>query len=385
MAALAETAPRAAPVGRLWLAVLAGYLALGATLQTLPALVAQRFHGGPFATGLAVGIAFAATAAVRPFAGRAGDSGLSRRTCVLGGALTALGGLGQFLAPDLAVLLLARVVQGAGEAALFSAALPWVLAGTSGHGRGRVAGWFGLSMWSGLAAGPAIAAIAERHWGQATVWYGVIAAGFLAAALVATTRGGAPKHPTTKTITLLPRGAGLPGLALGLAAFGYGTISSLLVLFLRGAHLGGDGIALAVFAVAFLITRAVGSPLVDRHGPVVVAVILAAVETAGLIVLAVAPDEVIGLLGTALTGIGLGVVYPATVALTLRRTGPSRSTTPGTAVGAMTSCWDLGIMLAGPIGGLLAAGPGYRTAFLAAALTAVLAGAAIGAARRAQR
>ena len=384
MALSTATAPRTAPIGRLWLAVLAGYLALGATLQTLPALVGQRFHGGPLATGLAVGIAFAATAAVRPFAGRAGDSGLSRRTCVLGGVLTAVGGLGQYLAPDLAVLLLARVVQGAGEAALFSAALPWVLASTAGHGRGRVAGWFGLSMWSGLAAGPALAAIVDQQWGERTVWFGVIGAGFLAAVLVATTRVGIARTAPAGRVTLLPRGAGLPGLALGLAAFGYGTISSLLVLFLRNAQLGGDGIALAVFAVAFLITRAVGSPLVDRRGPVPVALVLAVVETVGLVLIATAHNQLTGLLGTALTGVGLGVIYPATAALTLRRTGPSKSS-PGTEIGAMTSCWDLGIMLAGPICGLLAAGPGYRPAFLAAALTAVLAGAVIVTARRARQ
>jgi hypothetical protein len=38
-------------------------------------------------------------------------------------------------------------------------------------------------------------------------------------------------------------------------------------------------------------------------------------------------------------------MYPATVAITLRRTGPLR---PGTSLGVMTSFRDLGIMVADP-------------------------------------
>ncbi|WP_163573475.1 hypothetical protein [Fodinicola feengrottensis] len=63
------------PVRRLWLAVLCGYLALGATLQALPAYVPARFGGGAVASGTAVGIAFLATACGRPFAGWLADSG----------------------------------------------------------------------------------------------------------------------------------------------------------------------------------------------------------------------------------------------------------------------------------------------------------------------
>src|SRR3954447_15173952 len=50
---------------RLWLAVLCGYLALGATIQALPAVV----DGSPGAVGLLVTLAAAATAIARPFAG----------------------------------------------------------------------------------------------------------------------------------------------------------------------------------------------------------------------------------------------------------------------------------------------------------------------------
>ncbi|MGH3430327.1 MAG: hypothetical protein ACREHV_16945 [Rhizomicrobium sp.] len=73
------------PLARLWLAVLLGYLALGATLQELPNYVSERFAAGPFVVGLTVGIAFAGTALARPIAGRAGDAGRSRSVAAAGG------------------------------------------------------------------------------------------------------------------------------------------------------------------------------------------------------------------------------------------------------------------------------------------------------------
>jgi predicted MFS family arabinose efflux permease len=55
--------------------------------------------------------------------------------------------------------------------------------------------------------------------------------------------------------------------------------------------------------------------------------------------------------------------------MTLHRAARS----PGLAVGAMTSLWDLGILVAGPLGGLLAAHLGYRAAFAVAAGAGALA------------
>ena len=119
----------APPVRRLWLSVFLAYLAFGGTLQLLPPSLESRFQSNAAFIGLAVGIAFAATAVWRPFAGWAGDAGAGKPVVVLGGVLTLAGVLGQALAVDECHVLVARVVMGSGEAAVFSAALPWVLRG----------------------------------------------------------------------------------------------------------------------------------------------------------------------------------------------------------------------------------------------------------------
>ena len=62
-------------------------------------------------------------------------------------------------------------------------------------------------------------------------------------------------------------------------------------------------------------------------------------------------------------------MYPSTVAITLDRAGALR---PGTSVGVMTSFWDVGILVAGPLGGAIAAGSTYPLAFLVAAANSLL-------------
>ncbi|MGW7683170.1 MFS transporter [Kribbella sp. NPDC054772] len=363
------------PVRRLWVAVLCGYLAFGAALQALPSYVPSRYGGGALASGTAVGIAFLATALGRPFAGRLADAGRSRPVVLTGGVLAALGGLGQLLAPDLAVLLVARLVMGAGEAALFSAALPWVLAGTRMAHRGRLAGWFGLSMWGGLAGGPVLATIVGSAGsagggggaggaGGDVVWWAVVVLSLVSVVLVLTTRRDPGRsEPLTRIRSirdLIPVGVPLPGAIIGLAAYCYGTVAALLVLRLRADAIGVDNIALAVFALAFLIVRFAGSPLVDRYGGRVVAATTVTIEIVALLGLAKVDGPAGALVFTALAGVGMALIYPACVSMTLDRV---RGLRPGVSMGVMTSFWDFGVMVAGPLGGLTADRAGYPAAF----------------------
>lgn len=357
-----------APTRRLWLAVLCGYLALGATLQELPPFLSTKFHVGPAVTGLVVGSAFAATAAGRPFAGRWGDAGRSRAVVVAGGLLASVAGAGTVFAPDIAVLLLCRLVMGAGEAALFSGALPWVLNDAPPEQRGRVAGWFGLSMWGGLTLGPVLAAAISEAAGADAVWWTVAALPLVSAVLAATAGRPVSVPPRRSYGRLIPAGVILPGSIIGLAAYAYGTLAALLVLSL--GHSTGRVVALPVFACAFLVVRGVGSPLVDRLGGAAVGRAVLGVQVVGLILLAVASNVATTLVGAAITGAGLGLIYPATVAMTLQR---AKTETAGAAVGAMTSFWDLGIMVAGPLGGAIAAVTSFHAAFAAAVGTTVAA------------
>jgi len=72
------------------------------------------------------------------------------------------------------------------------------------------------------------------------------------------------------------------------------------------------------------------------------------------------------LAGVVLCGFGTALVYPALATLVADRVVPARR---GAAVGALTSSWDAGIGLAGPVGGVL----GLTGPFVLAAVGALAA------------
>ena len=364
----------------LWSSVFAGYLALGATIQALPRYVTGHFGGNAATAGWTVGVAFAATALCRPVAGWLADAGRSRIVVCIGGLLTAAGGVGHLIAGSVGDLVIARIVMGAGEAALFSAAIPWVLISIPPADKGKVAGWFGLSMWGGLACGPVLASLLGAHGATRPVWVAVTALGAASFLLVVAVRAHGVASPLRTPFTLrglLPRGSATPGVVFGLSAYAYGTLNAVLVLALlaRGWSWAAS-YSLAVFAAAFLLTRLLGSPLVTRWGGRTVWWVVLTIEVIGVGLVGVSSTAAVAMLGAALTGVGVSLMFPATVAVTLRRTGPMA---PGTSVAIMTSFWDVGLLVAGPLSGITADHFGYRYAF---AVAAAVAAAALGLATR---
>ncbi|MGW9159019.1 MFS transporter [Microbacterium sp. NPDC055665] len=359
----------APPVRRLWATVFLAYLAFGGTLQLLPLTLSTRFHSDAAFIGLTVGIAFAATALCRPIAGWASDAGAGRRVVILGAALTLAGTLGQALAATEWHVLVSRVVMGAGEAAVFSGALPWAWRQVPPHKRGGASGLFGLSMWSGLALGPLVASTAVLG-GQRIAWLTLAALGLGSLIVVVTTRSSGRVHlPTFALEALWVRGMAAPSIMFGLAAYGYGTLSAVLVLYLDSGP-GGSSLGLPVFAGAFLLVRVAGSRMVDRIGGRTVATVSLLVEALGFVVI-VATGTTAGVLGgVALVGAGCSLAFPAAVGMAVAR---SPQHTAGATVAGMTSFWDLGILAAGVSAGILAEAFDFRAAFIAALAAALLA------------
>ena len=348
---------------RLWLAVLCGYLALGATIQALPAVV----DGGAGTVGLLVTLAAAATAIARPFAGRIADRGGGGTVALAGAVLVAAGMLGHLAADGVAQLAVARLIAGAGEGALFTGALARVLEDAPAERRGRLIGHFGLSMWGGLAAGPPLAAALASGAGASSALWLAAAAGALAVVFTAGARSPRRRLQVSRS-PLLPRAARRPGAILGLASFGYGTVNAFAVL-----EAGAP--ALAVFAAAFLAVRLAGSRLVDDLGPRTVILLSTALETVALA--GVASGGALPAL--ALSGASVALVFPA-LAVWVVEAAPEGER--GAAVGAMTSCWDAGIAAAGPAGALLVAHGDLAPAFLLASALAALGALTTAATRR---
>src|SRR3990167_6175522 len=298
------------PIYRFFIAVLCGYLALGATLQVLPIYMTTHFHASTFLIATIIAIASIAAAIARPFAGYIADNGLAKRTVLFGSILGILGGVGHWLAGNLLILFGARLLLGAGEGVLFTAAVTWAITQYPPAKRGAIAGWFGLSMWGGLCFGPILAAWVMNLTHNVTdVWVIVSILPLFGFILVCgMALPDSKDFPTNinsqcfNSEQFLPRGAIIPGVAFLLTSYGYGTINALLIIYLLQQRIGGEELVLPLFAIAFLITRICCSQIVSRLGGKIVLLSVMTIEIFGLSLLTSVQLPFI-VCGTILTGI----------------------------------------------------------------------------------
>jgi MFS family permease len=348
------------------------FTAFGAAIPVIPRLVTERLHGPP----LAVGAAFTASAAtallVRPYAGRLAQRFGARPVMIAGCGLAVAVAGGYPLPLGLPGLLAVRMIMGVGEALMFTAGSVWTVALAPAERRGQIIGLYGLALWGGLTAGPALGELLYRTGSYPRVWACAAALPAAAAALLARLPRG-PRLGAGVSRGLLPRAAVLPGLALCAGAYGYATVAGFGALALAARGIGGGPVLLSVFGGGYVAARLAGGRLPDRLGPLPVVVASCVVEAAGLALVAAAPAWWAAALGALLAGAGCTLLYPALALITID-TVPAAGR--GAALGAIASFFDVGVGIGGFAGGMVA-GQSYPAAFWLAAAV-VLGGLAAG-------
>jgi MFS family permease len=344
---------RAVPYWRLWSACFLGFGAIGMTIQVMPAYAHERLGANAITAGLAVTIGSLATMISRPVSGRFADQSGGRRVAMTGAVLGLIGGIGHVVATNLPTLIIARLFLGAGEGALFTGSVGWILAHTEQSQRGKIAGHFGLSMWMGLASGPMLATALLAIGTYRNVWIAATIIPMLSWMLVASTRSESHVSSGGTKIrrALFPRAAWVPGASGVFASVGYGIVATFLVPRFAALGFAGQNFALTVFGIAFMVTRFLGSGYADRFGGRHVLLSAFLIESAGLAGLFLTHVEWLAFASTALTGAGLSLLIPSVTSLVTEAADPRERTA---ALGAVTSAWDLGVAVGGPAGGLVA-------------------------------
>jgi MFS family permease len=341
------------PYWRLWSATFLGFGAIGMTIQVMPAYAHERLGANAVTAGLAVTIGSLATMFSRPISGRFADQSGGRRVAMAGAILGLVGGIGHVVATNLPVLVLARLLLGAGEGALFTGSVGWILAHTEQSHRGKVAGHFGLAMWMGLASGPVLGTALMAVGTYRNVWIAASVIPTLAWALVASTRpeGRVSSGDTNIRRALFPRAAWVPGASGVFSSIGYGVIAAFLVPRFAALDFAGQNFALTVFGIAFMITRFLGSGYAARFGGRRVLLSAFLIESVGLAGLSLTHMEWLAFTSTAVAGAGLSLLIPSVTSIVTEAADPRERTA---ALGAVTSAWDLGVAVGGPLGGLVA-------------------------------
>jgi MFS family permease len=331
---------------RVLAAALLCYAALGAVLRVLPGHLSD-LGASDVAIGFAVGAPAITGLVARPGGGRLADR-LGPRAVLPAGALIMAVGVAPALVDVTLAQVASRLIVGAGEGLMMSAAVLWLLRLSGPERRGRALGHIGLANYGGLACGPLLADVAG---GFESVL--VLAAALPLVAVAVMPRAGAPRATPERN------GAGLiaatlrPGLGLMLVNIGYAAALAF----------GGRRSSLVVpaFALTVIAARTLGAGLPDRFGARTTLAVAAPTAAAGLLMIAL--DPVVP--GVVLLGAGQALAVPALGLLALARVEPARH---GVAAGLFFSWFDAGVGVGGLAAGVLAQLGGPTGALAGAAM-----------------
>jgi MFS family permease len=357
-------------MGGVFIAALLAFVAIGAALPVLPLYVRGPLHSSNLAVGVIVGAFSITSVFCRPLAGRFADR-RGRRVVLVAGALAmAVGGVLYLFATSVAMLLVARLVVGVGEGSLYTAGATWAVDLAPEDRQGLALGLFGLAVWGGLSLGPLAGELLHSSLGYNAVWALTAALPFAGAVIAVCLREPAPalRGRPPERLALFPREARRPGVALALANVGYAALAGFVVLDLRSEGVTSGATVFTVFAAAVFASRVVLSPLPDRAGARATATGAALLEALGLGIIALATSLSAALAGALVLGVGFAMLFPSLALMVVGEVGEERR---GSALGAFTAFFDIGVGLGAPLAGATAAVAGYPAVFLMGSLAAL--------------
>jgi len=338
-----------------------GFLGIGTALPAIGPHVRHDLGGSDQTVGFVIGIfsfvALASRFVSGPLADRRG-----RKIAFLTGLLScALAGVG-YLAPlGLPGMFVGRILQGFGEACLYTGAAAWAVEVAGIQRSGQALGYVSSGIWGGISAGPAL--------GQ---WLGsfpraaltqVIAA-LVAFAIVSCVSEHYKPAPHAGRRRWIPAVLVPSGLAVGFVNVHYPVITGFLVLHL--ARFGNSGpTAFSAYAMLILLSRFFLGGLPDRIHPAVTYYGGLVAMALGLGLLAIGPPPALAVSAAAVLGFGFSFPWSSTAARVLQKI-PSNER--GSAVGVLSAFVDLFVGASSFVAGAVANNLGYSAAFVLAAL-----------------
>ena len=185
----------------LMVAVLVGFLVIGAALPVLPLFVQNILGFGPAMVGVVAGCQFIAALIARIWAGQAADVKGAKWAVMAGLAGAGLAGLlylcafGLLRQPrvSIAVLLAGRAVLGGAESFIMTGATTWGLARVGAHNAGKVIAWMGTAMFAAFAIGAPIGTALYEKGGFGAVSFAATIAPLVTLILIAPLRPAFPR------------------------------------------------------------------------------------------------------------------------------------------------------------------------------------------------
>ena len=345
------------------------YLTIGLLLAVLPGFVHLHLGLSPLWAGVAVGSQYLATLVTRPKAGRMTDVMGPRATVLLGQLTGLMSGLFLIAAALLqskavacfAVLLISRLILGCGESCVATGAITWGLGRVGPEYAAQVISWSGIANYGAMAAGAPLGIWLENRYGIESIGAAAVGISVVNLALAVPLAGVPIARGAHLAFTRVLGRVGLHGLGLALGTVGFAAIASFMGLYYSSRHWTDPALALILFGSGFVVTRLLFSGAINRWGGFLIATASFIVEAAGLFVLWSATTHDVVLAGTALSGCGFALVFPALGVEALKTVADQNH---GAALGVYTGFLDLAMGITGPIAGFIVGKFGYSAIFL---------------------
>jgi MFS family permease len=290
---------------------------------------------------------------VRPFAGKWADEISRQRLMLIGLGIFGTTSLAYLLPPSLPLLLITRVIQGAGFALFNTSASSYVVKLIPPEYKAEAIGYYSNAIKLAMAIAPGTALYLAEIWKPQFVF--LVSVGLVvlsAGAILKLDRFD--KVKTLKKGRLFNRQAAFPGFIMGLNSAAFGALIPFFPLLAAEKGVAEVGWFYTVYAICLMASRFMTGPLSDRFGrtAVVVPGMIAVTLTLLLMMLPIPSWSLIALAG--LYGFAAGTVQPSLMAMAAERADDSEQ---GSAMATFTLLTDSGIawgsFLMGTLGSLV--------------------------------
>jgi MFS family permease len=347
-----------------------GYFTIGLALAILPVFIHQQLGYSAMVAGVIISLQYVTTFIFRGYAGNVVDKRGPKPVVILGMLGFVVSGILLFVAYmfrgtpllSLGILVITRLITGFGEGFIGTSPINWAIFAVGDQHTGKAISMNGIASYGALALGAPIGVIINNGLGMGAIGILIVTialGGFFYARSKRPYKGkkGAPRQPFLKVFkTIAPY-----GICLALGGLGFGTISTFITLYYAALNWSGAVFCLSVFSLLFILGRVFFINFIDNYGGTKTAILCLALETAGLLTLALANQPHIALIGAGITGLGFSLVFPA---LGVEAVKLVPSSNKGAALGGYGLFIDLSLGITGPLVGGVASRFGMQYIFL---------------------
>lgn len=313
----------------------------------------------------------AASALSAPVMGTIADHVGRRRMLILASALFIVFSLAYGVAPWLPLVLIIAVIHGTLWSAMLSSASAMMTDFIPTERRTEGLAYWGLAPTAAIAVAPPVG-LYIHHFGWLALCIEIAAL----SAVTAIWASRLPGEARTSDHSGFPKVRDLwdwrvvqTATSMAVTAFGYGGITSCVVLLSRERGIAPESLFFTVFAITIVVVRVFTSRLGDRFGHHVLLYPAFVAMPISFAILAHATNRMEMVTSAILFGIGLGASFPAFMTFVLTNTDDRyRARTFGSVILAFDTGIGIGSLTIAAIGQRA----GYATAFTAAAVIACL-------------